>query len=188
MTCGNISKPMFFDRQVTTPEWDDLGFLTAPLEPPMPDHDIVIRAADGTVMRQFPDPDIIPRPTFREIQERIDMSAAESSMARMREAFGRMAEMLEALPRFEVPRGGGISYEPGWIPPSYRKRDPRQGEEVSVHFLTPGARVYVLEDVFTVDRVDMNAILPTVWLKELPTSPLYFSEEESIYLANETED
>jgi hypothetical protein len=48
--------------------------------------------------------------------------------------------------------------------------------------------VYVLEDVFTVDRVDMKATLPTVWLKELPTSPLYFSDEESIYLANETED
>lgn len=66
--------------------------------------------------------------------------------------------------------------------------DPRQGDEVYVYDILPGARVFVLEDVFTVDRVDMDAPLPTVWLKELPTSPLYFSEYEYIYLANETED
>jgi hypothetical protein len=162
---------------MTTPEDDSGG---RPYIPPRSDlDDIVIRANDGTVLRQVALP---PVPNLIEIHVR-----AESSMTRMQEAFARMAEMLEALPRFEVPRGG-ISYEPGWIPPSYRKRDPRQGEEVSVHFLTPGARVYVLEDVFTVDRVDMKATLPTVWLKELPTSPLYFSEEEAIYLANETED
>jgi hypothetical protein len=146
---------------------------------------IEVRANDGTVLwnqRESLDP-----PMSAPVLPRIDFQQAEAGVNRMQEAFARMAEMLEALPRFEVPRGG-ISYEPGWIPPSYRKRDPRQGEEVSVHFLTPGARVYVLEDVFTVDRVDMKATLPTVWLKELPTSPLYFSEEEAIYLANETED
>ncbi len=66
--------------------------------------------------------------------------------------------------------------------------DPRQGEEVYVYDLLPGARVFILEDVFTVDRVDMDAPLPTVWLKELPTSPLYFGEYEAIYLADETED
>ena len=72
--------------------------------------------------------------------------------------------------------------------PDYRwGRDPRQGDEVYVSDLLPGVRVYVLEDVFTVDRVDMDAPLPTVWLKELPTSPLYFSEDECIYLAIEPE-
>jgi hypothetical protein len=150
---------------MTTPEDDSGG---RPYIPPRPDlDDIVIRSADGTVLRQ------VALPPLHNV---------EASMSRMHEAFARMAEMLEAVPWYEVPRGGfAFEYRlPGG--------DPRQGEEVSVHFLTPGARVYVLEDVFTVDRVDMNAILPTVWLKELPTSPLYFSDEESIYLANETED
>jgi hypothetical protein len=103
----------------------------------------------------------------------------EDDVNRASAAFARMAEALEALPRL------GIEFErntsPFW-------NDPRQGEEVYVYDLLPGTRVYILEDVFTVDRVDMNAPLPTVWLKELPTSPLYFTEDEYIYLANETED
>lgn len=70
----------------------------------------------------------------------------------------------------------------------YPDADPRQGEEVYVWDILPGARVFVLEDVFTVERVDMNATPPTVWLKELPTSPLYFTDGEYINLADESED
>ena len=117
----------------------------------------------------------------------------EASLSRAQEAFARFAETLETLPMFQVPRGGirfgewaPVPHSPGWAAPGWP--DPRQGEEVYVYDLLPGARVYVLEDVFTVDRVDMDATLPTVWLKELPTSPLYFTEDESIYLANESDD
>lgn len=104
----------------------------------------------------------------------------QMSMDQMREALDQLIENLTSGP-FDVQRGG-IQYGPPFRP------DARQGEEVYVCDLLPGARVYVLEDVFTVDRVDMDATPPTVWLKELPTSPLYFSEDESIYLAIETED
>jgi hypothetical protein len=133
---------------------------------------IEVRAGDGSVTR---------------LPELPDLSRIEAGMREMNEVFGRMAERLEALPRFEVPRGG-IRYDLESGIRGIRRQDPRKGEEVYVYDLLPGARVYVLEDVFTVDRVDMDAPLPTVWLKELPTSPLYFSEDEYIYLANETED
>ena len=101
--------------------------------------------------------------------------------SRTQEAFARLVEALEAMPR----RDGIIGQ---WEPEPHKRPDPRQGEEVYVYDILPGARVYVLEDVFTVDRVDMDAPLPTVWLKELPTSPLYFNEYEAIYLANESKD
>jgi hypothetical protein len=104
------------------------------------------------------------------------------AMARLADALAIPAPLMP--PRFEVPRGG-IRYDAhDWG----EKLDPRKGEEVYVYDLLPGARVYVLEDVFTVDRVDMDAPLPTVWLKELPTSPLYFTDDDYINLANETED
>lgn len=107
----------------------------------------------------------------------------EMSLRRFNVALERLEETirnLPPLPELTVQRGG-IEY------PAYSRflPDPRRGEEVYVYDLLPGARVYVLEDVFTVDRVDMDAPLPTVWLKELPTSPLYFSEDEYIYLAIE---
>jgi hypothetical protein len=163
---------------MTTPAPDDGDWIA-----------IEVRANDGTVLRNLREPLDPPMhvPTFAEIHRRIDMSAAESSMARMQEAFARMAEMLEALPRFEVPRGG-ISYEPGWIPPSFRKRDPRKGDDIEVRVLVPGDKVFILEGVFTVHRVDMKAPIPTVWLEELPDSPLYFTDTDYIPLANETED
>jgi hypothetical protein len=118
--------------------------------------------------------------------EWVSIRNAEMNMRRMREALERMADAMEYFPPISVQRGG-IRYDT--LETGLRRRpDPRQGEEVYVYDLLPGARVYVLEDVFTVDRVDMNAPLPTVWLKELPTSPLYFTEDECIYLANETKD
>lgn len=97
----------------------------------------------------------------------------------MREGFDAITAMIEQL-RTSVRnwRGEVLFPEP----------DPRQGEEIYVYDILPGARVFVLEDVFTVDRVDMDATLPTVWLKELPTSPLYFTEYEYIYLADESKD
>jgi hypothetical protein len=107
----------------------------------------------------------------------------EDGMRHLQAALDALREAFDAMPPITVQRGG-IRYGEY----QYPKRDPRQGEEVYVYDILPGARVYVLEDVFTVDRVDMNGTLPTVWLKELPTSPLYFTNEESIYLANETED
>ena len=120
---------------------------------------VEVGTTDGTVLGRVP----------------VDLSNIEAGIERMREAFGRMAEALEALP---MPH---VTYD-YWHP------DPRRGDEVYVYDLLPGARVYVLEDVFTVDRVDLDATPPTVLLKELPTSPLYFSEDHYIYLANETED
>jgi hypothetical protein len=97
----------------------------------------------------------------------------------MRESFDTITEMVEQLrDSYRNWRGEVLFPAP----------DPRQGEEVYVYDLLPGCRVFVLEDVFTVDRVDMDAILPTVWLKELPTSPLYFTEYEYIYLATEPEE
>ena len=36
----------------------------------------------------------------------------------------------------------------------YTRPNPRQGEPVYVYDVLPGARVYVLEDVFTVERVE----------------------------------
>jgi hypothetical protein len=138
-----------------------------------PDGDwIEVRAGDGSVTRRW-----VP-----------EVERAETSMRSFSEAMARLEAALAALPdilpppmpEFGVTRG---SYGGAWF-----QRDQRQGEEVYVYDLRPGARVYVLEDVFTVDRVDMDAPLPTVWLKELPTSPLYFTEDEYIYLANETED
>jgi hypothetical protein len=155
---------------MTTPEDDSGG---RPYIPPRSDlDDIVIRSADGTVLRR------VALPPLRNVEE---------GMSRMHEAFARMAEMLEALPRFEVPRGG-FSYEPGWIPPSYRKRDPRKGDDIEVRVLVPGDKVFILEGVFTVHRVDMKAPIPTVWLEELPDSPLYFADTDYIPLAKEPED
>jgi hypothetical protein len=113
----------------------------------------------------------------------------EERMRRMRAALDALTEMVEATSwngNQLVVQRGGIRY--GEHQFQFPQRDTRQGEEVYVYDILPGARVYVLEDVFTVDRVDMDGPLPTVWLKELPTSPLYFTEDESIYLANETED
>lgn len=133
---------------------------------------VEVGTTDGIVLRRIPNPD--PAEQWRYIEE---------SVRRMRDAMTRMADTLSDLPPIQV-RRGGIEYPPysRFLP------DRRKGEEVYVYDLLPGTRVYVLEDVFTVDRVDMDAPLPTVWLKELPTSPLYFSEDEYIYLANETED
>lgn len=126
------------------------------------------------------DPEICRPPTAAEIAER--MRSVQARMDQMRASMARLDQLVGNLEvmDFSVQRGG-IQYTR--IP-----TDPRRGEEVYVYDLLPGARVYVLEDVFTVDRVDMDATLPTVWLKELPTSPLYFTEYESVYLANETED
>lgn len=66
--------------------------------------------------------------------------------------------------------------------------DPREGEWVPVHSLQPGTKVFILEGVFTVSVTDMDAPIPTVWLAELPDSPLYFDLYENIPLANETKD
>ena len=62
-----------------------------------------------------------------------------------------------------------------------------KGDEVPLEALRPGTKVYVLEEVFTVDRVELDPIR-TVWLKELPTSPLYFEGWEDINLAIEEEE
>jgi hypothetical protein len=129
---------------------------------------------------QPPDPERINR-QVREMLER-----GEMSMRRFREAMERMEEAMRTIR--EPVRSWQDDDLIEWNPRPYMRSDPRQGEEVYVYDIRPGARVYVLEDVFTVDRVDMDATLPTVWLKELPTSPLYFTPDESIYLANETED
>ena len=119
-----------------------------------------------------PDPDrpVLP-PTMPSIDPVRTAEGIAMSLSRIQAAMAHMSDVLDALPQ--------------WEPAPLQRPDPRQGDEVYVYDLLPGARVYVLEDVFTVDRVDMEAPLPTVWLKELPTSPLYFTEDESIYLADE---
>ena len=48
--------------------------------------------------------------------------------------------------------------------------------------------MFILEGVFTVSVTDMDAPIPTVWLVELPDSPLYFDYGENIPLANESKD
>jgi hypothetical protein len=110
----------------------------------------------------------------------------EESMQNMRAALDSLRDMVASYQPFSV-RRGGIQYPNGPIPTA-SKHDARKGEEVEVGDLLPGARVYVLEDVFTVERVDMDGPIPTLWMKELPTSPLYFTDDDYINLANETED
>jgi hypothetical protein len=137
---------------------------------PEPDPDLIeIRANDGFILRQ------VSVPPY-------DIGAG---MARMREAMEQMSAMMAGLPplQMEPPpflaRRGGITYP---------KPDQRQGEQIEVRRLVPGDRVFILEGVFTVYRVDMKAPIPTVWLKELPDSPLYFEHTDYIPLAIETED
>lgn len=100
--------------------------------------------------------------------------------------FGAMREGLDAITAMIEQLRTSVRNWRGEV--LFPEPDPRQGEEIYVYDILPGARVFVLEDVFTVDRVDMDATLPTVWLKELPTSPLYFTEYEYIYLADESKD
>jgi len=113
---------------------------------------------------------------------------AEMSFRRMNEALDRLAQTLRdlppievpdfELPRFEVQRGGMR-----WMAP-----DPRIGEEVSISSLKAGDRVFILEGVFTVASVDMDAPIPTIWLKELPDSPLYYSDSDYIPRAIESKE
>jgi len=132
-------------------------------QPPEEEPVIDILSSDGTVLRQVP----------------------ESLGIRFDALTDAMDQFSRSLRDFGATRGG-LQFR--WDISAYQQEDPRKGEEVYVYDILPGARVYVLEDVFTVDRVELDACPPTVWLKELPTSPLYFTEDEYIYLANETED
>jgi hypothetical protein len=148
---------------MTTPEDDSGG---RPYIPPRSDlDDIVIRSADGTVLRQ------VALPPLHNVEE---------SMRRMNEAMLRLADMLAGLPYppMDAMRGGI----------TYPKRDPRKGDDIEVRVLVPGDKVFILEGVFTVHRVDMKAPIPTVWLEELPDSPLYFTDTDYIPLAKEPED
>lgn len=127
------------------------------------------------------EPEICRVPSAAEMAEH--MRSVQATMEQMRQAFARLSGLVgnPDVETFTVYRANADAIQ-------FYRPDQRQGEEVYVYDLRPGARVYVLEDVFTVDRVDMDAPVPTVWLKELPTSPLYFTEDEYIYLANETEE
>lgn len=116
------------------------------------------------VVPVYPDPNLMVE-RFRAITELMDRLSYS------------MQHFMADLPLFEAARGG-IRY----------MTDRRQGEEVEVKVLAPGDRVFILEGVFTVYRVDMKAPIPTVWLQELPDSPLYFDEYETISRANETEE
>ena len=125
-----------------------------------------------------------------------DFSDMQENMRNMRSALDRLRQAFDSAPPSAVQRGGIPFFEREtqpdplyeWDPFPFGRRDPRQGEEVYITDILPGARVYVLDDVFTVSAVDMDGPMPTVWLKELPDSPLYYTNYESIYLANETED
>jgi hypothetical protein len=146
---------------VTTPEDEDW---------------VEIRSADGSVVRRIP---LLPDPEEIDRQLREMLERGEMSMRRFRQAMVRLEESMRNLPPISAMRGG-ITFE--------YLRDPRQGEEVPVEDLTPGTKVFILEGVFTVFRVDMKAPIPTVWLEELPDSPLYFEHTDYIPLATNPKD
>jgi hypothetical protein len=146
---------------VTTPEDEDW---------------VEIRSADGSVVRRIP---LLPDPEEIDRQLREMLERGEMSMRRFRRAVERLEEAMQDLPPISAMRGG-ITFE--------YLRDPRQGEEVPVEDLTPGTKVFILEGVFTVFRVDMKAPIPTVWLEELPDSPLYFEHTDYIPLATNPKD
>jgi len=131
-----------------------------------------IESGNGDVVRRVP---IIPR--IEPLPGYLEPAVIAINIEEMNDTFARirrsMDQFVAAYRNF---------YNPEWNP------DPRQGEWVPVHSLQPGAKVFILEGVFTVSVTDMDAPIPTVWLVELPDSPLYFDYGENIPLANESKD
>lgn len=142
------------------------------------------------------------RPTAEEMAAR--MRGVQTSMRQMQDSLDHMIDAIGQIqvhpwPTTSLVASGGWSApaeyvyelapeEPEWNI-GYRtdNQHHRKGDETALEALHPGTKVYVLEGVFTVDRVELEPIR-TVWLVELPTSPLYFEAWEWINLATEEED